>query len=99
LLYILLHADGQVNYAQNLNEIQALESLVCLSTSGARAVKEGNWRIFSEMITASGGKLHLNTPVLRITEGKRDGKAVWEVTTRNHTESFDAIVLASPYVF
>lgn len=69
----------------------------------------GNWKIFNEMIIASGAKLHLNTPVLSIeqvhTEGEK--RVIWKVgyseehdagLSRYREEIFDAVVIASPFV-
>jgi len=89
----------QVNYAQNLDRIQALEALVSIYGSGAICVVGGNWRIFNEMIIASGAKLQLNSPVLALDKSVRQGKTLWEVLSDKGIDTFDGVVLASPYVF
>jgi Prenylcysteine lyase len=90
----------QVNYAQNLDQIQALEALVCVfaSSSAGYSVIGGNWRIFDEMIIASGAKLHLNTPVLEIENITYKGQTKWKVSLDGDDHIYDGVVLASPYV-
>jgi hypothetical protein len=76
---------------------------------GGTSVIGGNWKIFNEMIIASGAKLHLNTPVFSIeqvhTEGEK--RVIWKVSYseeydaslgRYREELFDAVVIASPFV-
>lgn len=87
-----------MNYAQNIDRIQALEALVSIFGIGAMRIVGGNWRIFNEMIIASGAKLHLNSPVFAIDKAVRDGRTVWDVLSNEGTETFDTVVLASPYV-
>jgi prenylcysteine oxidase / farnesylcysteine lyase len=88
----------QVNYAQNIDQIQALEGLVSIFGNGAMCIVGGNWRIFNEMIIDSGAEIHLNSPIFAIDKSVRDGKTVWEVSSNEGTETFDSVVLASPYV-
>jgi prenylcysteine oxidase / farnesylcysteine lyase len=93
----------QVNYAQNLDQIQALEALVCVYASNNQglSVVGGNWRIFSEMILASGAKLLLETRVNGIERVDYHGKTKWRVYSNDNedeSELFDGVVLASPYV-
>ena len=91
----------KVNYAQNLNEIQALEALVCVfaGSSIAFSVDGGNWRIFDEMIIASGANLLLNTPVTSIEKVIQKGTVKWKVSSNDGEETiYDGVVLASPYV-
>jgi len=61
----------------------------------------GNWRIFDEMIIASGAKLHLETSVNGIEKIEYHGKTKWRVYSNDNedeSELFDGVVLASPYV-
>ena len=90
----------KVNYAQNLNQIQALEALVCVfaSLSGALSVEGGNWQIFHEMIIASGAKLRLNTQVISIKKIEHKEQTKWKISSDNDEDIFDGLVLAAPYV-
>ena len=93
----------KVNYAQNLNQIQALEALVCVfaGNSEGLSIVGGNWRIFNEMIIASGAKLQLETRVNGVEQIERNGKTKWRVYSNDdeeESEVFDGVVLASPYV-
>lgn len=110
----VVQASTRVNYAQNLGLIHGLETMVCMATNGAMAVKGGNWRIFSAMIEASKANLHLNTTV---SEVKRASSGTWQITSlSSHLESsdedskqaegvslvieeYDAVVLAGPYQY
>ena len=94
----LSNANFQVNYAQNLNEIQALEALVSIFGSDAKSIDGGNWQIFAHMICESRSKFQLNTPVIGIEEIDRDEGAAWRVYTDKGSQLFDGVVLASPYV-
>lgn len=59
----------------------------------------GNWRIFHEMIAASGAKLYLNTPVFEIERVDHNGKISWKVLSSEVSNIFDGVVLASPYAY
>ena len=50
------------------------------------------------MIIASGAQTRLNSAVFAIDKSLRDGRTVWEVLSNEGRETFDGIVLASPYV-
>lgn len=63
----LVQASTRVNYAQNLPFIHSLETMVCLATDDAMSIDGGNWRIFEEMIKASGAELRLRSNVLRLS--------------------------------
>ena len=87
-----------MNYAQNLEEIQALEALVCIFVSDAMSIVGGNWQIFDRMINVSGAKLLLDTPVTEIREIQKEGRSVWKISSDIVDDVFDSVVLASPYV-
>jgi prenylcysteine oxidase / farnesylcysteine lyase len=94
-----VQAATRVNYAQNIDEIHGLEALVSIVASGAQSVVGGNWRIFHEMIVASGAKLLLHSSVTGIEQVKMSaGRVGWRVTMNGSSENFDGVVLASPYV-
>ena len=59
----VIQAATRVNYAQNLGLIHGLETIVCLATDGAMAVKGGNWQIFDRMIDRAAAFVRLNTTV------------------------------------
>ncbi len=59
----LIQASTRVNYAQNLDMIHGLETMVCMAASGAMSVKGGNWRIFANMVIASKANVRLDTSV------------------------------------
>ena len=100
----IIQASTRVNYAQNLDQIHGLETMVCMATDGAMSVKGGNWQIFDGMIKASDAGLALNTTVDRISKHghtyniraksglHRDNKAGGQ----SYSDDFDAVVLAAP---
>lgn len=62
----IVQASSRVNYAQNLDDFQGLETMVCMSTEGAMSVQGGNWQIFDHMVKHSGAEIRLNTTVTNI---------------------------------
>jgi len=104
----IIQASTRVNYAQNLDTIHGLETMVCMATSGAMSVRGGNWQIFSHMLSASRAMVHRNTSVTSITkqsDGSYDLTSVpypaWDVLPKPNsmvitTASYDTIILASP---
>lgn len=105
----VVQASTRVNYAQNLGQLHALETVVCLATDGAMSVQGGNWRIFDGMARASGAAVRLGTAVVRIERSaERGGYVVYSkraaevITEHDETEEqggefFDAVVLAAPF--
>ena len=100
----IIQASTRVNYAQNLDQIHGLETMVCMATDGAMSVKGGNWQIFDGMIKASGALLVLNTTVERITKqdelyniraysGSHCGK---NSDGPSYSDDFDVVVMAAP---
>jgi Prenylcysteine lyase len=80
-----------------------------MGARGGTSVVGGNWKIFNEMILASGAKLHLNTPVLSIEQvhTKGEERVTWKVGYSEDVDGglstyqeniFDAVVIASPFV-
>jgi protoporphyrinogen oxidase len=63
------------------------------------SVVGGNWKIFNEMIIASGAQVSLNNPVTSIERTERPGRSTWRVTFKDGCQTFDGVVLATPYVF
>lgn len=67
-------------------------------------IEGGNWRIFDQMIKASGANVHLNTAVTSIT--KKDGKYGLKTSSKEDDKSavtkestFDSVILAAPLQF
>ena len=103
----LIQASTRVNYAQNLDTIHGLETMVCMATDGAMSVQGGNWRIFANMVTASKAKVKLDTSV-RDLALQKDG--TYYLTTDSYaseqaaasetdTAIYDHVVLAAPLQF
>ena len=100
----LIQASTRVNYAQNLDTIHGLETMVCMATEGAMSVEGGNWRIFANMVIASKADVKLETGVTSLTL-LRDG--TFSLTAESHTSEgallkdtssaiYDQVVLAAP---
>ncbi|KAL9101960.1 MAG: hypothetical protein Q9163_002848 [Psora crenata] len=71
----IIQASTRVNYAQNLDTIHGVETMVCMATDGAMSVDGGNWQIFSNMLAASGAQILLNTSVTNVAK-QDDGRYV-----------------------
>jgi prenylcysteine oxidase/farnesylcysteine lyase len=97
----VVQASTRVNYAQNLEFIHGLEAMVCMATDGAVAVEGGNWKIFSEMVRASGATVLLHTDVREVKNENGSYTIGYTALETNDTreQSFDAVILASPYQF
>ena len=100
----LIQASTRVNYAQNLDTIHGLETMVCMATDGAMSVQGGNWRIFANMVVASNAEVKLDTSVRSLALGK-DGTYFLTAdshlpgqATANETDTavFDHVILAAP---
>ncbi|GAB7337500.1 hypothetical protein MBLNU457_g2827t1 [Dothideomycetes sp. NU457] len=94
----VVQASTRVNYAQDLNRIHGLETMVCMAAEGAMSVEGGNWRIFESMINASGADLRLETQVGLV---KKDDDRKWTLSSTGNdgsmsVETFDEVVLAAP---
>ncbi|GAM89336.1 hypothetical protein ANO11243_073730 [Dothideomycetidae sp. 11243] len=102
----VIQASTRVNYAQNLDVIHGLETMVCMATDGAMSIDGGNWRIFAGMVEASGAVRALGTKVhavRRIDQGRLEVEAGPtardDVPGDNWTATFDHVVLAAPMQF
>ena len=105
----IVQASTRVNYGQNLGGIHGLETMVCMATDGAMAIKRGNWRIFEAMVTASGADIRLNSTVQRVSKKENGAYAIKTAREalpeeRNKSreldhEEFDTIILATPFQF
>lgn len=103
----IIQASTRVNYAQNLGSIHGLETMVCMATDGAMAVKGGNWRIFDGMLRAAGANVLLNTSVSGISRRKEGTYDVEFQSVENldveakgsQMNEYDTVVLAAPLQF
>lgn len=106
----IVQAGTRVNYAQNLDEIHGVETMVCMAAEGGTmSVKGGNWQIFAEMARVSGADIQLNTTVLSLSsidplQNHGFRFSITSSTTsasfaKQETESFHEIVLATPLQF
>ncbi|TKA43669.1 hypothetical protein B0A54_05452 [Friedmanniomyces endolithicus] len=89
-----------------LRHINGLLAMVCMSTDGAKAVENGNWQIFDEMIAKANATTRLSTEVSSVTQGKdgtyllRHGPSTDLSDLADHEASaFDVVVLAAPHQF
>ncbi|KAL6720992.1 hypothetical protein ACLMJK_000092 [Lecanora helva] len=93
----IIQASTRVNYAQNIDNIHGLETMVCMATDGAMQVKGGNWQIFAGMLKASNAHTVLNTSITSI---HRQPNGTYTLTTTSSTKStlrnHDTIILAAP---
>ena len=104
----IIQASTRVNYGQNLGSIHGMETMVCMATDGAMAVKGGNWQIFNGMLRTAGAHVVLNTSVSGILHQKDGTYAVrseavnglnGESEGSQGVEEFDTVVLAAPLQF
>lgn len=104
----IIQASTRVNYAQNLNQIHGLETMVCMAIEGAMSIKGGNWQIFDNMIKFSKANLLLNTSVTSITKNQTSNTYTIESTTQNgdltstdndNSPAYNTIILATPLQF
>lgn len=79
-----------------------------MAPEGAKAVEGGNWKIFANMVKASGAELHLRSAVTSIT---LDTDKKYNIATaqepnngepkeaRLHPVAFDDVIIAAPFQF
>lgn len=99
----IIQASTRVNYAQNIDKIHGLESMVCMATDGAMSIQGGNWQIFDGMLKASGAKVLLNTSVSNVYR-KSDGRYAVNALSSSYPTGidlavYDTVVLAAPLQF
>lgn len=103
----IIQASTRVNYAQNLDQIHGLETMVCMAIQGQMSVKGGNWQIFQRMLNASGANLLLNTSVSEILlqddntyviKAFSEPGSLLETPSIYH-DTYDAVILAAPLQF
>lgn len=99
----IVQASTRVNYAQNLDQIHGLETMVCMAIEGQMSVKGGNWQIFDGMLKASKANLLLNTSVAEIS---RQEDATYTIkaaslteTSTNLVDTYDSVIIAAPLQF
>lgn len=99
----IIQASTRVNYAQNLDKIHGLESMVCMATDGAMSIQGGNWQIFDGMLKASGARVLLNTSVSNVYRQSDGTYAVNSLSSSYATgidlAIYDTVVLAAPLQF
>lgn len=101
----IIQASTRVSYAQNLREIHGLETMVCMATDGAMAVKGGNWQIFDGMLKRAGANVLLEISVTDISLQQDETYAVKAISLASDSPSninpeiYDTIILASPLQF
>lgn len=102
----IIQASTRVNYAQNLHEIHGLETMVCMATDGAMAVRGGNWQIFQGMLTAAEANLVLNTSVTEISRLENGSYMVHAISDEGLSNSqnsfvdqYDTVIIATPLQF
>lgn len=99
----IIQASTRVNYAQNIDTIHGLESMVCMATDGAMSIQGGNWQIFDGMLKASGAKVLLNTSVSNVYRQSDGSYAVNALSSSYPTgidlAVYDTVVFAAPLQF
>lgn len=100
----IVQASTRVNYAQNLDQIHGLETMVCMAIEGQMSVKGGNWQIFDGMLKASKASVRLNTSVAEISlqeDGTYALKATSSLTgsSTNLVDTYDSVIIAAPLQF
>lgn len=88
----VVNAATRVNYAQELVRMNGLLSAVSFVTADSRAVKGGNWQIFSHMLNASRANVHLNYEIHSIEREGSDWKVCGPVTC----DVYGNVVIAHP---
>lgn len=99
----IVQASTRVNYAQNLDQIHGLETMVCMAIEGQMSVKGGNWQIFDGMLKASKASLLLNTSVAEISLQEDatytiKAASLTEAST-NLVDAYDSVIIAAPLQF
>lgn len=101
----IIQASTRVNYGQNLGSIHGLETMVCMATDGAMAVKGGNWQIFDGMLRTAGANVMLNTSVSWISRRKggtydvRSQSVPGLDVETDLEDEYDTVILAAPLQF
>ncbi len=99
----IIQASTRVNYAQNLDKIHGLESMVCMATDGAMSIQGGNWQIFDGMLKASGAKILHNTSVSNVYR-QNDGSYAVNALSSSYPTGIDlavygTVIFAAPLQF
>ena len=99
----IIQASTRVNYAQNIDKIHGLESMVCMATDGAMSIQGGNWQIFDGMLKATGAKVLLNTSVSNVYR-QSDGSYAVNALSSSFPAGidlavYDTVVFAAPLQF
>lgn len=99
----IIQASTRVNYAQNIDQIHGLESMVCMATDGAMSIQGGNWQIFDGMLKASEAIVLLNTSVSGIYRRSDGTYAINSLSSSYPTgidlAIHDTVIIAAPLQF
>lgn len=102
----IIQASTRVNYGQNLGLIHGLETMVCMATDGAMAIKGGNWQIFERMLKAADAHVELGAQVTDIRRRDDGSYSLLSTSNTSHvisgeprTDNFDTVILAAPLQF
>ncbi len=99
----IIQANGRARYAQNLEDLHGLASIISMSSEGTQSVEGGNWRLLDRLIRISEAELHLNTAVTQIAR-IQDGSYKVSYDSASHKSGkthdsaiFDNVILAAPF--
>ncbi|MCJ1226322.1 hypothetical protein MMC12_002972 [Toensbergia leucococca] len=103
----IIQASTRVNYAQNLEQLHGLETMVCMATDGAMSIKGGNWQIFDRMLKTASASVVLNTSVSEVN--RRDDSTYTIKSSsigpnsmdivESQVASYDTVIIAGPLQF
>ncbi|KAK9451661.1 Prenylcysteine lyase-domain-containing protein [Limtongia smithiae] len=97
----LIQSATRVNYAQNIDRLQALEGLVVLSAEHGYNIEGGNWRIFDSMLKKSEAVVLLDTTVTKVGKCPEESGKKWMIARSasdgDVVEYFDQVIIAAPY--
>lgn len=97
----IIQSLTRVNYAQNLNTIHGIGTLVSIAANGARQVKGGNWQIFDKFIQSSKAYVKFQEKVTSLTFDSSSKKWVLGYsnvrTGQTHSDLFDKVIIAAPF--
>jgi len=91
-----VEAATRVNYAQNVDEIHALEGACAMAGTGASGIAGGNFQIFEKFLNLSGANIYLSTPVTTVLPSSSSSQ-LWSVKSGRGTIDYKAVILAAPF--
>ncbi|WFD34124.1 hypothetical protein MCUN1_000959 [Malassezia cuniculi] len=89
-------ATTRVNFAHNIDQINAFAGLYAFKSSESRHVRNGNHLLFERMVNESGAAVRVGasgtvTGIMKTSEGW------WVGTADGHGSTFDSVVVATPW--